>query len=415
VAQEYELGARTRFGTSITSAVFDEDTHLWTLSTDAGDTLLARHVVDATGVLSIPKHPDIPGVADFAGTTLHTARWDESTDLHGKRVAVIGTGASAVQLIPTIAPEAKHVTVFQRTPIWCLPKFDVPLSGKLRRALRLPFARAVARAASQAYVELTFVIPAHLHRPFGLATLSEKQARRWLHGQVKDPEVRAKLTPAYAVGCKRPSFHNTYLRTFNRDDVTLETTPIARISQAGIQTEDGTLHEIDVLVLATGFSVFDAGNMPKFPVAGRDGKDLGAHFQEGRLRSYEGVSVAGFPNWFTMFGPYGYNGSSYFNLVETQAAHITRCLDHARAKGATSVEVRPEAVERFFAEMLRRRPRQVFWQDSCASANSYYFNKDGDVPLRPSLTLETIRRARSYPLEDYLLKTAVREPATPVT
>jgi cyclohexanone monooxygenase len=403
VAQEHGLYERVRFGTSITGAVFDEDAHLWRVTTDLGDTLVARHVVDATGVLSIPKRPDIAGVDDFAGTVLHTARWDASVDLRGKRVAVIGTGASAVQLIPVIAEEAQHVTVFQRTPIWCLPKLDVPLSGRLRTAMRLPLVRAAVRAASQAYVEATFVIPAHLHKPLRLATLSEKQARRWLHSQVEDPEVRAKLTPQYAVGCKRPSFHNTYLRTFNRDDVTLATDPITRITATGIETGDGTLHEVDVLVLATGFAVFDEGNLPKFPVAGRDGKDLGAHFQEGRLKSYEGVSVPGFPNWFTTFGPYGYNGSSYFTLVETQAAHITRCLKHARAQGATSVEVRPEAVERFFAQMLRRRHRQVFWQDSCASANSYYFNKDGDVPLRPSLTVETIRRAKTFPLDDYVL------------
>jgi cation diffusion facilitator CzcD-associated flavoprotein CzcO len=412
VAEEYGLRRRVRFGTAITGAVFDEDAHVWRVTTDTGDTLVARHVVDATGVLTIPKRPDIAGLEDFAGTVLHTARWDESADLRGKRVAVIGTGASAVQLIPAIAGQAGHVTVFQRTPIWCLPKLDVELSGGLRRALRLPLVGTAVRAVSQAYVEATFVIPAHLHKPLGLATLSEKHARRWLRSQVEDPEVREKLTPRYAVGCKRPSFHNTYLRTFNRDDVTLETDPIARITPEGIRTGEGTLHEVDVLVLATGFAVFEEGNLPKFPVAGRDGRDLGAHFQEGRLKSYEGVSVPGFPNWFTTFGPYGYNGSSYFNLVENQAAHITRCLEHARAQGATSVEVRPEAVERFFAQMLRRRHRQVFWQDSCASANSYYFTKDGDVPLRPSLTLETIRRARTFPLDDYVLRTTVPDATT---
>ena len=166
-------------------------------------------------------------------------------------------------------------------------------------------------------------------------------------------------------------------------------------------TEDGSEHPIDVLVLATGFKVFDPGNMPAFPVTGRDGLDLLGFWAENRHQAYEGVSVPGFPNYFTMFGPYGYNGSSYFNLVETQSRHIVRCLSHARGRGATLVEVTPEANARYFAEMLRRRTRQVFWQESCGLANSYYFDQHGDVPLRPVTTLETMWRSNRFPLEDY--------------
>ena len=166
-------------------------------------------------------------------------------------------------------------------------------------------------------------------------------------------------------------------------------------------TTDGTLHEADVLILATGFRVFDAGNVPPFPIAGVGGRDLEAFYAEHRHQAYEGVSVPGFPNLFTVFGPYGYNGSSYFNLVETQTRHIARCLEHARERGATLVEVRPEANARYFAEMLRRRGNQVFWQPGCELANSYYFDAHGDVPLRPVSTLETMWRARRFPLEDY--------------
>ena len=176
-------------------------------------------------------------------------------------------------------------------------------------------------------------------------------------------------------------------------------------------TEDGTEHPIDVLVLATGFKVFDAGNMPAYPVSGRQGIDLQSFWDENRHQAYEGISVPGFPNYFTMFGPYGYNGSSYFNLVETQARHIVRCLSHARDRGATHVEVSREANDRYFAEMLRRRGRQVFWQESCALANSYYFDKHGDVPLRPVTTLETIWRANHFDLGDYRFTAAEREPA----
>ena len=186
----------------------------------------------------------------------------------------------------------------------------------------------------------------------------------------------------------------------------LETDPIDRITRRGISTTTGTDHAFDVLILATGFKVFDSGNFPKYPVTGRDGLDLEQWWAENRYQAYEGVSVPGFPNYFLMFGPYGYNGSSYFNLVETQSRHIVRALSHARANKATLIEVTREANDRYFAEMLRKRGRQIFWQASCADAHSYYFDPRGDVPIRPCSTIETIWRSRRYPLSDYRLATA---------
>jgi cyclohexanone monooxygenase len=333
---------------------------------------------------------------------MHTSRWDHAKKLRGKRVAVIGTGASAVQVIPAIADDVEHLTVFQRTPIWCLPKYDAPLSPRLRGVLaRVPGAQRLARTVSQSLVELAFPIAAHYNRRLPVARLAERQARAFLEQEVDDPAVRAKLTPRYPLGCKRPSFHNEYLAAFNRADVHLETTPIERIDAAAVVTADGAEHEIDVLVLATGFKVFDTGNMPAYPVVGVGGLNLESYWAEHRHQAYEGVTVPRFPNYFTMFGPYGYNGSSYFNLVETQARHITRCLRHAKAGGATLVEVTPEANDRYFAEMLRRRTDQVFWQEGCSLANSYYFDDHGDVPLRPVSTLETVWRSRSFDLGDY--------------
>jgi cation diffusion facilitator CzcD-associated flavoprotein CzcO len=401
-ARKYGLHGKARFGTRIEGATFDEDGHRWRLATSDGDEIVARHVIDATGVLTHPKLPDIEGVADFAGVTMHTSRWDHSQDLRGKRVAIIGTGASAVQLLPAIADEVEHVTVFQRTPIWCLPKFDAAMPPRARRVLeRVPGASRLARTLSQSIVELAFPISAHYHARLPVARLVERQARAFLAQEVRDPAVRDKLTPRYPLGCKRPSFHNEYLSSFNRDDVSLETTPIERIDANAVVTVDGTSHEADVLALATGFKVFDPGNLPPFPVSGVGGADLQTFWAENRHQAYEGISVPGFPNYFTMFGPYGYNGSSYFNLVETQARHITRCLSHARARDATRVEVTREANDRYFAEMLRRRGAQVFWQPGCELANSYYFDDHGDVPLRPVPTIETVWRSRRFPLEDY--------------
>ena len=408
-AERFGLLDKVRFGTRVTAARFDEAREWWELRTDAGDTLTARHVIDATGVLTQPKLPDIEGVKTFAGITMHTSRWDPRHTLRDQRVAVIGTGASAVQVIPAVAPEVRHLTVFQRTPIWCLPKFDGPLSSTFRAWLgRVPGAAVAARAMSQTLVELTFPTPAHYHRTVPLATLFESRARAYMRQEVDDPRLRAKLTPRYALGCKRPSFHNEYLSTFNRPNVSLEIDPIERITADAVLTETGAEHKVDVLVLATGFKVFEPGNFPKYPVAGRGGVGLEQWWDEHRYQAYEGVSVPGFPNYFTVFGPYGYNGSSYFNLIETQSRHIVRCLAHARRQGATTIEVRPEANQRYFAEMLRRRGRQVFWQPTCTLANSYYFDPHGDVPLRPSPTIETMWRSRRFPLADYRF-----EPAAP--
>lgn len=396
----YGLRDRIRLNSAATGTSYDDGTALWTVTTANGDTLTTRYVVNATGVLTKPRAVDIPGIDSFAGTTVHTARWDHDLDLRGKRVGVIGTGASAVQLIPAIAEEVAHLTVFQRTPIWCLPKPDTALSGAARLALKLPGTQLAARLASQAFVELTFPLAAHFHHPLQLASSGQKLGLKVLRDQVKDPVVRAKLTPSYAVGCKRPSFHNSYLSTFNRDDVYLETDPITEITPTSVRTASGAEHEIDVLVLATGFKVFERDNMPGFPCTSR-GVDLGDWWAKNRAQAYEGVSVPGFPNFFSILGPYGYNGSSYFNLIETQMAHIVRCLGEARKRGASAIEVTQDANDAYFAKMLARRPRQVFSEESCGVSNSYYFDENGDTPFRPSATLETMWSAGHFPLEDY--------------
>jgi cyclohexanone monooxygenase len=398
--EKYGIRDKIRFDTEVTGAAFDEQDNLWRLSTDAGDTVTARFLVNAAGVLNVPKPPDIAGVESFAGVTLHTARWDHSEDLTGKRVAIIGTGASAVQVIPEIAPLVEHLTVFQRTPIWCFPKFDVPLPSPVRGLMRLPGGSAVQRLLSQAFVEVTFPISAQYHSVVPLAGRAEKVGRAYLRREVKDPVLREKLTPQYAVGCKRPGFHNSYLSTYNRDNVRLVTDPIAKVRPSGVDTTDGEHHDADVLILATGFRVMDVDS-GTFPVIGIGGRSLADFWNEHRMQAYEGVSVPGFPNLFNICGPYGYVGSSFFALIETQTRHIVRCLRRARDEQASRVEVTQEANDRYFAEMMRKRHRQIFWQDSCQSANSYYFDKNGDVPLRPATTLEASWRSRRFPLDDY--------------
>ncbi|MDD7814236.1 NAD(P)/FAD-dependent oxidoreductase [Mycobacterium sp. CSUR Q5927] len=399
---KYGLRSRIRFATKVLAAEFDDRADLWRVRLDAGGgEVTARFLINASGVLTTPKLPEIDGVDTFGGVTIHTARWDHSQDLTGKRVAVIGTGASAVQVIPEIAPKVSQLTVFQRTPIWCFPKLDLPLPAPVRWAMRVPGGKALQRLTSQAYVEATFPIAAQYFTVFPLAKRMEAAGRAYLRRQVRDPVVREQLTPRYAVGCKRPGFHNTYLSTFNRDNVDLVVDPIARITPTGVVTADGTAHDVDVLILATGFKVMDSDSIPTFAVTGAGGQSLSRFWDEHRLQAYEGVSIPGFPNLFSVFGPYGYVGSSYFALVEAQTHHIVRCLTRARRRGATRVEISEAANARYFDEMMSKRHRQVFWQDSCRLANSYYFDKNGDVPLRPTTTVEAYWRSRRFDLDDY--------------
>ena len=397
---KYGLRRRIRFGTTVTAAEFDADNDVWRVSFGSGETLTARFVLNASGVMTRPKLPDIDGLDDFAGPAWHTARWDHSVDLTGKRVAIIGTGASAVQVIPEIAPKVKQLTVFQRTPIWCFPKLDARITGAAKLAMRLPGGRAVQRLLSQAFVEFTFPLAANYFTVNPFARNMAEAGRAYLRSQVHDPVLREKLTPRYGVGCKRPGFHNTYLSTFNRDNVELITDSIARVTENGVTTVDGRSHDVDVLIVATGFTLMDA-DAGTFAVTGPGGRSLARFWEENRLQAYEGVSVPGFPNMFSVFGPYGYVGSSYFALIETQVHHIVRCLAQARRSGSTRVEVSDGANDRYFAEMMRKRNRQIFWQPSCQNANSYYFDRNGDVPLRPTTTVEAYWRSRRFPLKDY--------------
>ncbi|BBZ23752.1 flavin-containing monooxygenase [Mycolicibacter hiberniae] len=403
---KYGLRGRLRLNTNVQSARFDEAHALWRLSTQQGD-ISARFVINASGALTTPKMPDIEGIELFAGSVMHSARWDDSVDFSDARVGIIGTGASAVQIIPAIAPRTRHLTVFQRTPIWCMPKLDLKIPGAVQTLIgRIPALELALRVASEAFVEITFPIVAHYHKFFPVGKLAQQQAKLYLYSQVKDPALREKLLPTYTLGCKRPSFHNSYYAAYNRANVHLETNAISRIDERGVVTADGATHELDVLILATGFKIADPDANPTYELIGNSGQRLADWWDANRLQAYEGVSVPGFPNHFSVYGPYGYNGSSYFNLIETQAGHIVRCLNHARATASTLVEIKPEANSRFFEAMLSRRYRQIFWQKGCCSSNSYYFDKHGDVPIRPTTTWNTARRAKRFPLDDYRFTTA---------
>ncbi|MCW2771590.1 MAG: monooxygenase [Aeromicrobium sp.] len=403
VAAKYDVRRHMRFDTLVEGAVWDEEQHHWTVSIAGGERLHARLLLTATGFLSQPRLPDIEGIESFAGEVVHTTQWDDDLDLDGRRAAVIGTGATAVQLIPEIAPRLAELTVFQRTAIWVTPKQDGAVPRWLQRMYaRVPLTQRLVRTVGSGILEAIMVSGVLRYRQAKLLNRGvEKIALRHLRRQVDDPVTRAQLTPDYSFGCKRPTFSNTYFPTFNRPHVRLETTPIARIEPDAIVTTDGGRTEIDTLVLATGFNLWDT-NFPAFEIIGRGGVDLGKFWRAGRFQAYEGVAVPGFPNFISLNSPYSYSGLSYFTTIESQMLHMDRLLSEVARRRVTTFEVTERANAAFLDRMIANLGDSVFVQGNCATSRSYYFNQHGEATLlRPTSTLNAFGEARSFPLEDY--------------
>ena len=379
-AEKYGVTRHIRYRSRVARSEFDGARDTWTTHLDDGSVVTSRYLIAATGLFTRPIVPDIAGLESFAGKTMHTARWDHGYDVSSKRVAVIGTGASAVQVVPEIAPLVAQLTVFQRTPIWIGPRMDRPLGNGALSLRRFALIRRLLRLASESSLEfLTFSIVNYRRLPF-VVRLVQRSIRVRMRRQVRDQATAEQLLPGYGLGCKRPAISNTYLPIFNRENVSLVTQPIERICPEGIVTTDKTLHEVDAIVLATGFLTTEQGNAPAFEVIGTDGVELGQFWTAHRRQAYAGVSVPGFPNFFLTAGPYS-GGFNWFAMLEANLAHIMACIDVARARGVTRVEVRPEVHERYMRHMWQRGEGTVFKSRSCASANSYYLDRHADASL----------------------------------
>lgn len=403
VAGKYDLRRHMRHNRQVTGAYYDDKTQGWRITLDGEPAITARYLVLATGFLSQPKMPDIPGIDRFRGKVIHTAEWDHDHELKGQRAAVIGTGATAVQLLPQIAPQLAQLDVYQRTPIWVTPKLDAPIPMAMRQVFAgLPPTQRAARLVSDRILEAIMVRGVVDGRRIKLVNRTiEAVCKAHLRRQVRDPDTRRKLTPAYTFGCKRPTFSNRYYPTFNRDNVELITDRITRITADGIVTRDGRQRPIDCLILATGFNLWEE-NFPAFQVVGRNGRDLGAWWRATRFQSYEGISMPGFPNLFSVPTPYGYNGLSFFSTIEAQMAHMQRCIQEMQRRGATRFEVKQAACDSFTDDMRRRVDDSVFVRGHCEGSRSYYFNPHGDaVLLRPTSTSAAMRQAETFDLNSY--------------
>jgi cation diffusion facilitator CzcD-associated flavoprotein CzcO len=400
VADRFGLRPHIRFNTAMTDADWDEAAKLWRVRTSGGETLTARILVTAVGALHEPETPRLAGIETFEGPAFHSARWDESCDLRGKRVALIGTGASALQIAPEIAPQVAQLTVFQRTAPWVLPKRDRPV-GAGEHALHrfLPGWRAAYRASIYWRFEIRALA---MKGDDKLLTKVERLGRDMLERQVRDPVLRAKLTPTFRIGCKRILLSNDWYPTLERDNVEVVTAPITEVRPRAIVDGDGVEHPADVIVYGTGFDVTAA--MRRLPVRGRGGRTLAEAWAD-QVESFYGVSVAGFPNFFLMLGPNtGLGHNSQIVMIEAQASHILSALKLMRRRGAAEIEVTAAAQAGFDARLQAGLARSVWQTGGC---RSWYQDGRGRNPvLWPGFTIDYRLRAQRARARDYRLTPA---------
>ncbi|KAB1070959.1 flavin-containing monooxygenase [Methylobacterium planeticum] len=394
-ARDQGLLPHLHLRTAVTAATWDEAEALWRVETSRGP-VRARAIVSGMGGLHHPALPDIPGRESFAGPAFHSAGWDHARDLRGKRIGVIGTGASAIQFVPEIAPGAAHLTLFQRTPAWIMPKHDRPITERAKRSYRgLPLARRLFRLWLFWIHEIrAFLGFTKVSRLTGQA---EGLARRHLAKAVPDKDLRAKLTPRYRLGCKRVLISDDFYPTLMRPNVSLETGRIARITPSGVVLEDGATRDLDVLVYATGFDL--TGSFRTLHVVGRGGLTLRQAWRDG-MGAFQGISVSGFPNLFLLMGPNtGLGHNSMILMIEAQVEHALSCLRAMRNTGVRVFDVKPEAQARFLADVQARLADSIWQTGGCTSW--YQDDKGRNTALWPGSVLAYRRGARRARLSDY--------------
>jgi cation diffusion facilitator CzcD-associated flavoprotein CzcO len=383
VARSHGVLERVRTGTEVTGARWDDERSTWVLETSAG-----RHeagvLIAACGQLSVPSVPPIPGLASFAGPAFHTARWRHDVALEGKRVAVVGTGCSAIQVVPAIQPLVERVTVYQRSPGWTFPRMDFPYSARARRLFeRFPILQRIDRAFNWAVQEVGTA--ALTSRPW-LRGPIRAIARHQIDKAIKDPELRRRVTPRDEIGCKRIMITDDWYPTLTRPNVDLVTDRIAEVTATGVRTEDGTGRPADVLVLASGFKTH--GFVAPMEIAGAGGRTLAQEWA-GVPRAYLGIAVPGFPNLFLLYGPNTNGGTgSVVSTIEAAMGHVIAALGALGRAKARRIEVRRETAAQFDRE-LRAALAGTVWHTGCTN---WYVDENGNDPNQWPWLWRTYRR-----------------------
>ncbi len=396
LAIRHGLLPHCRFNAEVSAASYDDATGTWTLTCTDGSSIVADFVVAGVGQLNRPSTPQIPGQAEFTGPQFHSAQWNHGVDLAGKRIAVIGNAASAVQFVPQIAPLAAQLTVFQRSANWLLPRKDRLYAPRTQRLLtRFP-------ALAKLYHDVQWFFFGELQLTPLMKQVRPVQAlARWkslahLRRQVRDPALRAKLVPQFPIGAKRVLFNDDYYPTLTRPNVALVTDAIERIEPDGVRTGTGTLHAADVIIYATGFKSTDF--LAPMRITGRDGLDLRQEWSRG-ARAYLGVTVSGFPNFFMLYGPntnLGHN--SILVMIEAQVGYILDVLEQMRARGLRRIDVKRDVLEAYNHSLQQDLARSVW----AATGASWYKLADGTITNNwPHSTIRYQRLLRSARLEDF--------------
>jgi cation diffusion facilitator CzcD-associated flavoprotein CzcO len=392
-AERFDVNRHVRWNHDLLDATWDDEAQTWELLTSQGP-LIVQFLIMGTGGLSNPSVPEIPGIERFEGTMFHTASWDHDHVLDGERVAIIGTGASAIQVIPQIQPTVAHLDVYQRTPPWVMPHTDRRVT-RVERALfrRLPFTQRIVRAIVYGLREIYAV--GFTKRP-AIMRGAARVAKSNIDRHVSDPALRATLTPRFEFGCKRVLLSDTYYPALAQPNVEVVTTGIREITAGAIVTADGVAHPVDTIILATGFKVVD--NPANALLNGREGRNLAKDLLDGK-GAYLGTTAHGYPNLFMLTGPNtGLGHSSMVFMIESQIAYIVDGLRRLDRVGARTVEVREDVQVAFNGELQRRMARTV-WSTGCAS---WYLDADGrNFTLWPGFTWEYRRRTRQFDVSSY--------------
>ncbi|HLL83511.1 MAG TPA: NAD(P)/FAD-dependent oxidoreductase [Longimicrobium sp.] len=406
-ADRFGVRSHCRFNHTVHDAAWDDERQVWRLRTSQG-TYTADVLVAAMGALSEPATPELPGLPTFKGKVMHSARWDHGYPLDGRKVAVVGTGASAVQFVPIIQKQVSKLVLFQRTAPWVMPRHDRPTSERMRSLFRaFPPAQSAFRGLLYALRELLALL---FIRP-RLMAHAERIALRHLAASVSNPELREKLTPDYTLGCKRVLVSDDYLSSLDQKNVELVTAGLREVREHSVVTADGVEHEVDAIILATGFHVTD---MPFAKhVRGRTGRTLAESFG-GSPKAYLGTTVHGFPNLFMLSGPNtGLGHTSVLLMIEPQIEHVLKALRYLRREGLAALEPKAEAQNAFVREVDRKMTGTVWTAGGCAS---WYLDATGrNSTLWPGFTFTFRWKVERFLPLDYIAHARRRQPSPPLT